>query len=109
MSVAWEAQVEGRRSMGGRWGWKGGEVKPSHCLIGTHTKEHFGMGQPLWMVDLDEVDKTLETAHLRALSGAVSVSKEGVPYRGAVRTSERPQLAVVWVSNSNVLVLYPQE
>lgn len=66
------------------------------------------MGQPLWMVDLDEVDKTLETAHLRALSGAVFVSKEGVPYRGAIRSSERTQLAVVWVSESNELVLYPQ-
>ena len=63
------------------------------------------------MVDLDARYKTLETAHRRALFGAVS--KEGIPYRGAVRSSERPQLAVVCVSDScdwrrwAVLVLYP--
>ena len=73
------------------------------------------MGQPLWVVDLEEVYKMLETTHLRALSGVVSVSKEGVPYRGAVRSFERPKLAVVRVSDSRdsreklvIRVLYPQ-
>lgn len=59
------------------------------------------MGQPLWVVDLDEVYKTLETTHRRALPGVVSVSKEGVPYGGAVGPCEGPQLAVVQVSDSH--------
>lgn len=59
------------------------------------------MGQPLWVVNFEEVYETLETAHLGSLSGAVSVLKEGVPYRGAIRSCERPQLAVVRVSDSH--------
>lgn len=64
--------------------------KPPHW---TYTKEQLSLGQPLRVVDLEEPYNTLETAHLRALTGAVSES--GVPHRGAVRLSERPQLAVV--------------
>ena len=95
MSDSWGAQVEGRRSAGGK------VVRQSRSQLNfwTHTKEHLGLGQPLWVVDLDELYKALKTAHRRrALFGAVSVSKEGVPYGGVVGPSKRPELAVVWVS-----------
>ena len=94
MSGSGGVQVEGLHSAGGHGRGSGESVvrKAAFCFW-TYTKKQFSLGQSLWVIDLDELYKALETAHLRVLSGAVS--KSGVPDRGAVRTSEGSQLAVV--------------
>jgi hypothetical protein len=90
MSGSGGVQVEGPHSAGGSGS---GESVVRKAGFWTYTKKELSLGQSLWVIDLDELYKALETAHLRVLSGAVS--KSGVPDRGAVRASEGSQLAVV--------------